>query len=229
MRPVSRATGVLVVIPAHNEAQLIASCLTSVRNALSDPRLKTLTTRVVVVADSCTDDTVGQAVRGWTARSPSGCPAELVVHIAQIGSAAAARQEGWRRAMRDWAVPLSQTWVLSTDADSTVPGDWLSRHLKWANHGFDGVAGTIRVGDWATCPPHVRSTYTRMLTNARRGDRHVDVFGANLGVRGSALQAMGGFPEVTVGEDHVLWQTLESEWSRTHLPRGCRCRHQRTT
>ncbi|MEX3822662.1 glycosyltransferase, partial [Paraburkholderia sp. BR14262] len=44
-----------VIIPAHNEAGLIAACLASVRCAATHPSLRGEAVRPLVVLDACTD------------------------------------------------------------------------------------------------------------------------------------------------------------------------------
>jgi hypothetical protein len=50
-------------------------------------------------------------------------------------------------------------WLVTTDADSLVPGDWLRRQLAYANQGWDVVLGTVAVADWEDHPAHVTAAY----------------------------------------------------------------------
>jgi Glycosyl transferase family 2 len=64
-----------VVIPAHNEEDLLPSCLAAVREAVT--RIGQTAVHLVVVADACTDRTAEQARRGapWFGRSRPGASA----------------------------------------------------------------------------------------------------------------------------------------------------------
>ncbi len=46
-----------IIIPAHNEADHIAACVNAARRAASHRQLQGEETRVIVVLDSCSDDT----------------------------------------------------------------------------------------------------------------------------------------------------------------------------
>jgi cellulose synthase/poly-beta-1,6-N-acetylglucosamine synthase-like glycosyltransferase len=119
--------GVAVVIPAHNEERLIERCVASVRQALADPSLAGLARQVVVVADRCTDRTAG---RTWRAlRNAIESPGVIVA--VGFRSAGRARAAGVAEALRRWpaAAPTS-IWLANTDADTTVPADWIARQVR---------------------------------------------------------------------------------------------------
>src|SRR6185436_18227801 len=91
-----------------------------------------------------------------------------------------------------------------TDADSTVPGHWLSHQLDLADDGADLVLGTVEPrGGSAT--PATLSAWHAAYAGAPPGDRgHQHVHGANLGVRASTYLAAGGFPPEPSHEDRLL-------------------------
>ena len=195
---------VAVLVPARNEQaripRLLASVAAATRQLGSDTRVHT-----VVACDTCTDDTAARAAR-------SGAH----VTAGRFGTPAAARA-----AAADLAAGLfvdhglEGCWIASTDADCVVPVDWLSSQLVWADAGHDAVAGAIEIEDW-TENPLARDGYERLLATRQRPDgTHTGVYGANLGIRGSALAVVGGIPQVEVGEDRALWDAV----AHHNLPR----------
>jgi glycosyltransferase involved in cell wall biosynthesis len=208
---------VLVVIPARDEQERVASCVRSVRTALDVVRAGAPRQCVVLVADGCTDATATMARMGWAVAG--GHDGELVVVATAAVGVGSARRLGVLVGLAELGRPLERTWVATTDADSRVPASWLAAQLDWAGRGYDGVAGTVRVGDWSGRDLRVRRDYERVLADARvAGGRHRDVFGANLGIRASALSAVGGFPGVRVGEDHAVWDALAADGAATVAP-----------
>ena len=73
---------VLVVVPAHDEEETIAECVTSIRVALQQAPIAE--SMIVVVADRCTDDTVARAQRALGRD-------DLVVHVDVLNPGAARR------------------------------------------------------------------------------------------------------------------------------------------
>ncbi|MQA32365.1 glycosyltransferase [Modestobacter roseus] len=191
-----------VVVPARDEEELLPGCLAALAAAAAHPELSGVAVRVLVVTDGCTDGTaaVGHAAgvtvvpgagRGVGAARDLG--ARTVLH--------AARQEG---------VPAGRVWLACTDADSRVPADWLVVHRAAAAAGVDALAGTVTVEDWSGFPPGAEAEFTAAYTAWRGAPDavHPHVHGANLGVRGDAYLAAGGFPPLLVGEDHGLVDAL---------------------
>lgn len=170
---------IAVLIPAHNEATLIACCLTSVRAAASDPALHGEDVRIVVALDRCTDAT------GELARAGGAITVET-----SGGNAAAAR-----RAAATTAIALGASWLACTDADTRVPADWLSAQLAC---GTDAFCGVVTVDDWSGYVSGMREAF---LGPHLVADGHPHVHGANMGVRSEAYTAVGGFPEVPCSED----------------------------
>ena len=131
-------------MPARNEEELLPGCLAALRTAVAAPGRSGIPVRVVVVADGCTDDTVALARAGGAVVLGGG--------RAGRGNVGAARDAGVRWLLADAAeadVPPERLWVVTTDADSVVPPDWLVLHETAAASGVDAVVGTVAVGDWA--------------------------------------------------------------------------------
>lgn len=178
-----------VVIPAHNEQDLLPACLTAVRRAAGQ---LSVPVHLVVVADACTDRTAALA---------RAHGADVIQAAARC--VGAARRAGVSRVLRATrhADPAT-VWIATTDADTRVPPWWLRRQLRYAGLGWKGVAGTVTVEDWAGHPPQVRRRYTERYGAWRR--HHPHVHGANLGFAADAYLAVGGFRPLPTAEDHAL-------------------------
>jgi glycosyltransferase involved in cell wall biosynthesis len=189
-----------VVIPAHNEEDLLPSCLAAVRQAAR--MVSGLPVHIVVVADACTDRTADRA------RETGAAVVEIGAH-----SVGAAREAGVREVLnRTRALDPGEVWLATTDADTLVPADWLVRHLRYAAAGWDAVVGTITITSWAEHPPEVPLLFYRHYATAR--GTHSHVHGANLGFRAAAYLAAGGFNPSPTAEDHALVDSLTAAGRR---------------
>jgi len=176
----------MVVIPARDEEALIAACLRSVLAAAVGVDVPV---SVVVAADGCLDTTVSVA-RGF-----SGIRV-LEVESSNVG---AARAAGVRAALRrvSRAVRSRNMWIANTDADSTVPPNWLSHQLALMRSGVDVMIGTVR-------PPAAELSeeqWSWWRATHVAGEPNGHVHGANLGFRASTYRAAGGYRSVPEHED----------------------------
>jgi glycosyltransferase involved in cell wall biosynthesis len=189
-----------VIVPAHDEQELLPACLDSLRHAART--LRGTPVHLVVVADACRDRTAAAARRGGAS-------------VVSIGArnVGAARAAGANEVLRQ-AVHLdpADIWLATTDADTTVPASWLRQQARYASQGWDAVAGTVRVADWSGYQPGTRAQFRERYDNGTGPHSHVH--GANLGVRASAYLAAGGFPAVPTAEDHGLVAALTAGGSR---------------
>lgn len=214
-----------VVVPAKNEEAGIAAALTAVLASLDRARRARpgLPVRAVCVTDGSTDRT-DEIVRGIAACRPelellhdplgavstvgaaraAGCAALLAWHAGERGA----------DAPRDAAAPgfadPSRLWIATTDADSLVPADWIAAHLEAAESGVDALVGTVAPDPEGTRPDVLDAWHVRH----RLEEGHPYVFGANLGVRGSAYRAAGGFEPLGHGEDVSLVAALRASGAR---------------
>lgn len=180
---------IAVIVPAHDESASIAACLASLKVAAAHPTVAGLRIDVVVVLDSCSDDTGEIAKR---------CGAQTVtVSARNVGQARAAGA----------ALALSQgaEWLCFTDADTTVAEDWIATHI---GVGGDAVCGTVTVDDWGGWIEGTRQRYNKAYRDV---DGHRHVHGANLGVSAAAYRSTGGFPPLATGEDVALVAALEAQ------------------
>jgi glycosyltransferase involved in cell wall biosynthesis len=195
---------VVVVVPAHNEAQLIGACLRSIRRAAR--RVRHLAhVQIIVVADHCSDETATVA-----RRSLRGQRRSLVIEV-QVASAGSARRAGVDAALAALAAngaPAESMWVANTDADSRVPADWLVVQLAAASSGIGAIAGIVRLDNDSTYSRQLQDVFDMSYTI--RGDgTHDHVHGANLGLRGDLYVSAGGWPAgIATGEDHDLWNRV---------------------
>jgi hypothetical protein len=179
---------VAVVVPAHDEEERIDDCLTAVAEAravLARASPHVVTT-VTVALDACTDATAE--------RVTSHPDVDIVVLGARC--VGAARAVGTERALAALAAPVDRIWTAHTDADSCVGADWLTAMVFEADAGVDAVLGTVLPDD--ALDPAVRAAWSAMHPV---GEGHPHVHGANLGVRASALVAVGGWRPLATGED----------------------------
>jgi len=185
----SRVTRAGVVVPAHDEAELLPACLAALRSAAD---VAGVPVRLLVVADACTDATAAVA---------AAAGAEVIrIRARNVG---AARAAGMARLLgRTGGTDPAAMWLATTDADTVVPPGWLRRQLSYADQGWDVVLGTVTVTDWAGHPPHAPAVFEARY--AFGAGPHPHVHGANLGIRASAYLAAGGFRPLRTAEDHAL-------------------------
>lgn len=173
-----------VVIPARNEEARIDACLRSLAVAIAEARA-VADVSVTVVADDCSDGT--EAI----VASHAGVRV-LRSRGANVGLA---RAVGAHREIADGC-----TWLAHTDADSTVPPNWIVEQVAAAQAGVDVLIGTVRPNFDELTPEqvaHWRATHVRGRPNGH-------VHGANLGVRVSTYLAAGGFLPLLEHEDNDL-------------------------
>ena len=191
-----RAIG--VVVPARDEQEWIADCLNALLRAV-EALPATVRVHVIVVADGCTDDTARIALETLTSTDSR----VLDIQAANVGVARAA---GFAAAIATLGARC--TWLVTTDADTTVRPLWLSHQLRLAQQGWHGVAGTVEVDHWELRSPRVRRAFERLRLHRGVGDGHSHVHGANLGFSATAYREAGGMPGIPTAEDHGLWEAL---------------------
>ncbi|GJD50246.1 hypothetical protein OPKNFCMD_2983 [Methylobacterium crusticola] len=214
----------VVAIPVCNEAERIGACLEAL-----DRQDGAETVGVVLFLNNCTDG---------TAHEVAAVLPGLRCRVRVVARDFAGAQAGWarREAMQAAAEWLEQDGVpdgaiLTTDADSRVPPDWVSRNRAALEAGADAVAGRIALDpDEAARLPaalHARGRlegrYEALLTElAARIDPvphdpwpcHWTTSGATLAVRLAAYRAVGGMPAVPVGEDRAFVASLQAHGAR---------------
>ncbi len=109
--------------------------------------------------------------------------------------------------------------LISTDADTRPPVDWVRRNLEAIDAGADLVGGRLVLDDAEPLAPgiqKVRSLWDAYWTRVRAiedeidpqehdpAPRHGDHTGASLAITVAAYKAAGGVPLVETGEDRAL-------------------------
>jgi len=189
-----------IVVPARNEQSRIQRCLDSVLEAAAASGAERAF--VVVVADCCTDRTVSLAERTLGSRG----------RVIECDAAApgTARRLGVDAVLAELrTVPRSRLWLANTDADSYVPTDWIHRQLQMADDGATAIAGIVAVDSFAAHGVAGAATFAHHYVLNADGT-HPHVHGANIGVRADVYLDAGGWRDIAVGEDHCLWQRVQS-------------------
>ncbi|MBX9931861.1 MAG: glycosyltransferase [Methylobacterium sp.] len=217
-----------MAIPVRNEAERIAACLNAIE---AQAGLKPGSLGVVLFLNNCTDGT-GEIVAELRARM------SIPVKVTELQFAGA--NAGWAR--RE-AMEIAAEWIesggqagtiLSTDADSRVPPNWVARNLAAIEAGADAVAGRVELdpAEAALLPPslpargRLEDEYSALLTEAESildpdphdpWPCHRTTIGATLAVTLKAYRKVGGMPPIALGEDGAFVAAL--------LQHGLRVRH----
>lgn len=178
-----------VCIPAHNEAQSIVACLASVCAAASHPHLAGRKVEIVVVHDSCTDETAQLSAQWPVAR--------LHLEVRNVGIARATGAQ--------YLIEQGAQWLAFTDADSVVSPLWLVHQLALQSN---VVCGTVEVTDWSCHGPLAAQAQQAFEAGYQDQDGHRHVHGANLGMSAAAYLQAGGFEALTCSEDQALVDKL---------------------
>lgn len=180
-----------VVVPAHDERELIGACL----EALSEARDRLLESEpdvelgIVVVLDACTDGTAEIVAR-------SGLPV-TVIEIAERNVGSARRAGAEAAVAAQTRVSEARRWIATTDADSRVDPSWLAVQLDALMSGVDVLLGTVRP-DFDDLDADGRR---RWLETHPPGHLPGNVHGASLGIRLDAYRSIGGFAALAEHED----------------------------
>jgi cellulose synthase/poly-beta-1,6-N-acetylglucosamine synthase-like glycosyltransferase len=209
---------IAIAVPACNEAGFIGACLAGLAQAAASD--KGPPPDLVVLANNCTDETAEIARRH---ASDGRCR----LHIQSVALPPDRSHAGWaRRLALDLAASLltePDDIILSTDADTVVAENWISRTLNYIEEGYDAVAGLARLNPSELrrlAPPH-----RRRLAQIRRYGHAIDYLkaqhdlsepwprhfyegGASMALTLGMYRAIGGAPTPTVGEDKALFDAV---------------------
>lgn len=211
------SSDVVVVVPAQDEERLVGPTLRDVCDSLDLARRRGLVNActVEVVAHRCTDATAVRARAALLGRHRG-----QVTRDDRSGTVGEVRDSGARRGLDRLAAHPARTWVLSTDADTLVGAEWVSRILTAsAEASAVGVVGLAALDRWRGTA-QAEAAYGRLLRSktydGNRGllHQHDHVYGANLAVRADAYLDVGGFPHVPHGEDQALVDALAARGHR---------------
>jgi GT2 family glycosyltransferase len=207
---------VAVAIPVHNEAGYIEACLQALAQQTVREKFD-----VVALLNNCSDGT--EIV---VHRLAADLPYRLQVNEYWLEPGLVNAGVARRLAMQHAASFVGKDGVLlTTDADSTVPPDWIEANLRYIDAGCDAVAGMSRMdpADEALLPPHLAEDEAKVMAYAAMLDeidyrlnptehdpwpRHTEHSGASIAVRAEMHDAVGGIAGVASGEDRQFFDAL---------------------
>lgn len=214
----------VVAVPARDEEDRIEACLSALtRQRRPHGTAPEAGFGILLLANNCRDATIPRALALLRARN---IPYRVIDAVLPARKANA----GFARGL---ALDMASLWMgrgrgdgalLTTDADTVVPPDWLDRNLAGLA-GCGAVAGRFAFDpvEAAALPAHLRrrrkteAAYERaLLLLAARLDplphdpwpNHWTASGASFALTLSAYRRIGGQPAVAVGEDRALAAAL---------------------
>jgi GT2 family glycosyltransferase len=209
------ANRVVVAIPVRDEAERIGACLTALDANEQRPDA------VVLLLNNCSDDT--EAIGRGLA---PGLRYRLEIVTRSLPPAQANAGHARRLAMEIAAPHAGPHGVLmTTDADSVTPPDWVARNLRAIEQGADIVCGraVIDTAEAALIPAHLHADDAlecrliallddlAWILDPEPHDpppRHIEASGASLAVRTDAFRRVGGIPDIAAGEDRAFVRAL---------------------
>ena len=221
------ATGRLVVcVPARDEVDRLPRLL----DALAQQTIQDFS---IVLALNNTTDHSHAVISDFCARHPD---LNVVVDDINFQPADAHAGSARRRAM-DLAADLagSEGFVLTTDADTRPPPDWIAQNLAAITRGLDVVGGKIMIdedepmSEAVTAARHLADRYWAHVREIEdRIDpvpwdlppRHGDHTGASLCITVATYRQCGGVPMIASGEDRALVQAVLRQSGKLAHPIG---------
>lgn len=204
---------VCVCIPMQNEAELLPDTLASVGRAIAHVSGEVT---VILVANNTTDKSVALAA-SWASETSVQHVIVDAVFADCINNAPHAR----RLALDIGAAVAPEGSLLTTDADTLVDTDWITRNLQCLEQGSDLVCGTVSVDEKAIAelPPQVHEcgelereyfAVLRELWRRAIGDPAAklpfvpNAMGASLAIKTAKYIEIGRLPTPKVAEDKAL-------------------------
>ena len=191
-----------VIVPAHNEQDLLPACLASLRRAAR--ALRGMPVHLVVVADACRDRT-GQVARRGGRRGR---------HDQRPRASGAARAAGAREVLRRTRhLDPADVWLATTDADTLVPALLAAPAGTLRRPGLGRGRRHDRGGRLVRPTGRDRDRCSASGTRPEPG-RTPTCTAPTWASAASAYLAAGGFPGLPTGEDHALVAALTVTGSR---------------
>ncbi|HEV3267764.1 MAG TPA: glycosyltransferase family A protein, partial [Acidimicrobiales bacterium] len=150
MSPLLRTAAVGVVLPVHDEQELLADSLRSLVDAFDELQPSGLAATLVVVLDACSDasEVIARERRDELDREQGSV--DLRVVTCRARNVGYARRLGCAVLLTRWSrIEPSTIWLATTDADSRVPPDWLTTQVLQHEAGVEHWSGRVEVTDWS--------------------------------------------------------------------------------
>jgi hypothetical protein len=208
---------VALVVPIHDEEDLLPSSLEALAHALAVPAVAAVPAQVALVLDDCHDRSYEAAQIFLRRVRLTGADHGATIVRITAGNVGVARAAGFDALLSTLPTARDATWLATTDADSRVPVRWLSHQLLAYEGGIDAWAGTVAVSEWDGRQSSLCRRYCVDYEAAADGHVH----GANLGFTAGAYLAAGGFAPLATGEDQALWSALTRVLARPVHDQRC--------
>ena len=171
---------ILVVVPIHDEEDLLPRCLTALSESIAlvystVPNAPTISVKLVL--DACTDASEAIASEAIASEAiASGAIAsrsEFTVVCTDANNVGEARSRGVALGLTEHGDRDPGTlWIANTDGDSSVPANWLCEQIELAGRGVDLMIGTVRP-DFAELSVAQREAWERTHVPGQIGRAHV--------------------------------------------------------
>jgi glycosyltransferase involved in cell wall biosynthesis len=207
----TRALG--VVLPVHNEEDLLDAALNSLQDTFTLIRGWRIDHQLVIVLDSCTD-TSAQIVEQWyhRRRGESNSP-EVTVVTSESHNVGFARALGCATLLDTWhRLDPATIWIATTDADSRVPKEWLKAQVLQHELGVNLWCGRVSVSDWSS-----RLEGTSEQWQREYEEEADPIHGTSLGCNAEIYLASGGFRPIESSEDRDLCRRLQALGAVVHF------------
>jgi len=210
--PKTRTEAIGVVLPVHNEEELLQRALEAIEEAFSHVAHVVARCRTAVVLDHCSDAS-SSITQEWIRKlRRRGGPHQATARTCRSACVGDARRTGMSALLRDWEdTDPARIWLATTDADSRVPGGWLAAQRAAHEAGADLWAGRVAIDDWSL---YQRTTSLRW-TEAYDAEAS-PIHGANLGFNAQLYLAAGGFTPLATSEDRTLYDAIVKLGARAH-------------
>lgn len=208
----ARTCAVGVVVPVHDEQELLGDALTALGRAFEQLGRRKLELKVVLVLDDCHDLSATLA-RDWQTLEQSQNALEVTIVASSARNVGAARALGCQVLLAHWSqMDHSKIWIATTDADSQVPKDWLCAQVAQHDCGVDYWSGRVSVTNWSEHSPATRQRWQYEYDREK-----LPVHGANMGFNAAVYLSQGGFPALETGEDRALHNALMTHAVHTFI------------
>jgi glycosyltransferase involved in cell wall biosynthesis len=201
--------GVGVVLPVHNEEDLLGAALAAIAEACArvDAGIPCTT---AIVLNNCSDASEEISRRWARELRRGGGSHQAVVRRSTATGVGNARRVGSLALLRQFVgIDPQSIWLATTDADSRVPANWLTVQLAAHEGGADVWSGRVSVEDWSQHHPRTERRWNKSYEN-----EVTPIHGANLGFNGRAYLDSGGFPRLCSGEDRALHGAIVARGGR---------------